>query len=180
LPTNPYFYIPKRTKRLTQSNLIHEVRRIKDLTTEQGSELSFSKKFSFTDETTGKSQVKRTGTTTINRTHGIVVNELARILENKGYKIGNDGNRDLYIHYRGQINKLFEFKTSCSTQDLYSAIGQLIIYSIPIKTKIDLILVLPNKLNKLIEKRLNELGITMLYYHWIDDNPVFENTEKLF
>ena len=160
-------------------NFVSEVHRIKNLTAEQATDFSSLNKFAFTDEATGKRKVKRSGTTTIERTHGIVVNLLARILESKGHKVGKDRNRDLFIHKRGQIKKLFEIKTSSSTQDLYSAVGQLLIYSIPIKTAVDLILILPDKLSKTVEQRLGELGMQILYYHWSNEEPIFENLTKL-
>jgi hypothetical protein len=156
-------------------NFVSEVHRIKSMTSEQVNDFSKLNNFSFTDEASGKSKVKRTGTTTIERTHGIVVNLLARLIEAKGHKVAKDRNRDLFIHKKGQVNKMFEIKTSSSTQDLYSAVGQLLIYSIPIKTQVDLILVIPEKLSKPVKTRLDELGIQILYYQWKNEEPVFEN-----
>jgi hypothetical protein len=163
-------YLPRQV-----ANFVSEVSRIKNLTEEQVSDFTALNNFVFTDEATGRRKVKRSGTTTIDRTHGIVVNLLARILESKGHKVAKDRNRDLFIHKRGQIKKLFEIKKSSSPQDLYSAVGQLLIYSIPIKTSVDLILVLPSKLKSTVEKRLDELGMQILYYHWNNDEPTFDN-----
>jgi len=67
---------------------------------------------------------------------------LAAIGQQKGLR-----NKDLFIHKKEHVKKLFEIKTSSSTQDLYSAVGQLLIYSIPIKNPVDLILVIPDKLS---------------------------------
>jgi hypothetical protein len=167
-------YLPQQV-----GNFVSEVYRVKNLTEEQVTDFSSLNNFSFTDEATGSKKIQRSGTTVIERTHGIVVNSLARILESKGYEIAKDTNRDLFIHNRGQIKKMFEIKRSSSTHSLYSAVGQLIIYSIPIKNAVDLILVLPDKLNKTVEKRLNELGMQALYYDWNNGEPVFNNLEKL-
>ena len=160
-------------------NFVSEVHRIKNLTAEETEDFTALNDFSFTDEATGSSKIKRSGTTTIERTHGIVVNLLARVLEDKGYKVAKDRNRDLFIHNRGQIKKLFEIKRSSSTNDLYSAVGQLLIYSIPIKTSVDLILVVPDKLNSTVEKRLAQLGIKILYYDWNNGEPTFNNLDKI-
>lgn len=157
------------------SNFISEVNRIKNLTTADKTIFSNLSNFNFRDEHAGTNSVKREAITTIKRTHGIVVNELARILEDDGHKIGNDRNRDLFIHDRGQIKTLFEIKTSSSTQDLSTAVGQLLIYSIPIKTAVNLFLVLPEKLSNPVEKRLVKLGLHLIYYHWTEDEPAFEN-----
>jgi hypothetical protein len=161
------------------SNFIAEVHRIKNLTTEEVTDFSDLLNFKYTDEHSGTSKVKRKTTTTIERTHGIVVNSLASILEDSGHKIGNDRNRDLFIHKRGQIKTLFEIKTSSSTQDLYSAVGQLLIYSIPIKGAVDLFLVLPDKLSKPVAKRLDELGLQIIYYTWDNNEPTFLNLDKV-
>jgi hypothetical protein len=161
------------------SNFIAEVHRIKNLSTEETAAFSYLSNFKFTDEHFGISTLKRKTTTTIERTHGIVVNSLARILEENGHKIGNDRNRDLYIHKRGQIKSLFEIKTSSSTQDLYSAVGQLLIYSIPIKGPLDLYLVLPDKLSKPVKKRLDKLGLQIIYYTWDNNKPTFLDLDKV-
>ena len=161
------------------SNFIAEVHRIKNLTVDKGAEFSDLLKFKYTDEYSGTSKVKRKSTTTIERTHGIVVNSLASILEDNGHKIGNDSNRDLFIHKRGQIRTLFEIKTSSSTQDLYSAVGQLLIYSIPIKGNVDLFLVLPDKLSTPVEKCLGEHGLQIIYYTWENNEPTFLNLDKV-
>lgn len=100
------------------------------------------------------------------RTHYMVVNALAELLENQGLKVGNDRNRDLFIHDSRCIRALFEIKTSLSSQNLYSAVGQLLIYSIPISTPVSLILVIPDRLEKSVQKRLAALGISVLYFKW--------------
>ena len=161
------------------SNFIAEVHRIKNLSTDDPTDFSDLLNFKYTDEHSGTSKVKRKIITTIERTHGIVVNSLASILEDSGHKIGNDRNRDLFIHKRGQIKTLFEIKTSSSTQDLYSAVGQLLIYSIPIKGAVDLFLVIPDKLSKPVVKRLSELGLQIIYYSWNKNEPTFVNLDKV-
>lgn len=169
------------SKHFTQqvSDFIAEVHRIKNLTSDEINDFSDLLNFNYTEEHFGKTEVKRKTTTTIERTHGIIVNSLASILESKGHKIGNDRNRDLFIHKRGQIKNLFEIKTSSSTQDLYSAVGQLLIYSIPIKGNIGLFLVLPDKLSKPVAKRLYELGLQIIYYTWNNNEPTFLNLEEV-
>jgi len=167
-------YLPRQV-----GNFVSEVHRIKNMTAEETEDFSIFNSFAFTDEVTGSRKIKRSGIATIERTHGIVVNLLAKFLEDKGYKVAKDRNRDLFIHNRGQIKKLFEIKRSSSTTDLYSAVGQLLIYSIPIKTAVDLILVVPDKLNITVEKRLSQLGIKILYYNWNNGEPIFTDLEKI-
>lgn len=160
-------------------NFIQEVARIKSFDIQKKLEFSELENFKFREERYGISKTTRSKIT-IERTHGIVVNALAKLLEKKGFKIGNDRHRDLFTYKNGQIENIFEFKTSSSTQNLYPAVGQLIIYSIPIINPVKLILVLPDKLKKEVEKKLNDLDLKILYYEWINDEIVFVNLSKLF
>lgn len=168
------------SKRLLRQvgNFISEIHRIKIMSPSQAVDFSKLNNFSFTDEATGRSKVKRSGTKIIERTHGIVVNKLARLIESQGLNVAKDRNRDLFVHKKGKVVKMFEIKTSSSSQDLYSAVGQLLIYSIPIKNPIDLILVVPDKLSESVATRLEELGIQTLYYQMKNEEPIFENLNK--
>lgn len=153
---------------------VKEIYRVKNLKEgETSTDFENLNNFSFADEHSGSSETERIGTTVIDRTHGIVVNALAIELESRSHKIGNDRNRDLFIHDKNKITTLFEIKTSSATQNLYAAVGQLIIYSIPIKNEVKLVLVIPEQLNKTVTKRLLQIGIRILYYEWIDDTPNF-------
>ncbi|MDP3002528.1 MAG: hypothetical protein Q8N38_05315 [Bacteroidales bacterium] len=168
-------YFPKQV-----ANFIKEIYRVKHI--EEGKispDFEDLYNFNFTDEHSGRIETDRTRTTVIDRTHGIVVNALATELENRKYKIGNDRNRDLFIHRDNKIATLFEIKTSTSTQNLYSAVGQLIIYSIPIKNEVKLVIVIPKRLNKTVTKRLSQLGIQILYYEWTNDTPTFIGLEDI-
>lgn len=159
-------------------NFISEINRIKS-STEQTPDFSKLLNFKFIDESFGTSKIKKDATVIIERTHGIVVNTLADILENRGYKVGNDRNRDLFIHKNRNIRTIFEIKTGSSTQDLYSSVGQLLIYSIPIKSPINLVLVFPEKVTAPVTRRLNELGIRIVYYSWKADKPHFRNLDSV-
>jgi hypothetical protein len=162
------------------ANFIHEIARIKVL--EDGNEPSDFEElanFSYTDESSGQTITERTDPLVVERIHGIVVNALATELQTREHIIGNDRNRDLFIHNGKEISTLFEVKTSSSPQSLYTTVGQLIIYSIPIKNKVDLIAVLPTKLSKTVTNRLDTLGIKLLYYRWEKGNPIFIGLDKL-
>jgi hypothetical protein len=162
------------------SNFIHEIHRIKHLNYENSTGF-FDKlnSFSFTKEHHGESVCERDNPVVIKRVHGIIVNALASKLLNMGFKIGNDRNRDLFIHENGKICMLFEIKTSSSTQGLSSAIGQLLLYSIPINNPLKLIVVLPDFLSIVVERKFLELGILPLYYKWENNIPVFLDLETI-
>lgn len=162
------------------ANFINEIYRIKNIENgEAATDFDNLANFSYTDEHFGQSVTERNDPVIIERTHGIIVNALALELEGNGLKIGNDRNRDLFIHKRKKITILFEIKTSSSTQCLYSAVGQLLIYSIPISKKAKLIAVLPDKLNKTVAKRFSSLGISILYYKWNNDKPEFIDLDHI-
>ena len=73
---------------------------------------------------------------------------------------------------------LFEVKTTLSTQALCTALGQLLIYSIPFSPKAFLVAVFPQKLSTKVAKRFKELGINVLYYEWKDKKPRVLNLKK--
>ncbi len=162
------------------ANFIKEIYRVKHLDNIE-TEANFDElnNFKFTNELSGITETKQSGTRTIDRTHGIIVNALATELEKRKYKIGNDKNRDLFIHNQSEITTLFEIKTSSTTQNLYTALGQLLIYSMPINNKIKMVAVLPEKLNKTVENRFNELGVELLYFEWNGDIPKFIELDKI-
>ena len=165
---------------LQVADFINEIRRVKEFI-KTGSSFDFEdlNNFQFTDEQSGQTTHQRQGETIRNRTHGIVVNALADELLQRGLTFGNDVNRDLFVYRKQKITTIFEIKTTSSTQNIYTAVGQLIIYSIPIKTEVKLFIVLPEKLNNVVETRLARLGIEPLYYIWRNGFPHFTELDSL-
>lgn len=153
------------------SNFIYEIHRVKYF--EPDLDFDNLGDFSYTDEHFGVSVTERNDPVIIERTHGIVVNALAEEFKKRRLNVGNDRNRDLFIHKQGQIKTLFEIKTNSSTQSLYSAVGQLLLYSIPIKNDVKLVAVLPDKLSESVNKKFIALGINILYYEWNNGEPIF-------
>lgn len=160
------------------ANFIYEIKRFKKNINHQQPDFNFND-FSYTEQSSGESQGNNTKEFTQNRIHGVVVNALAKELRVNNFNVANNRNIDLFIHNENEIKTLFEIKTSCTTQDIYSAIGQVIIYSIPISNIIKLVIVLPEKLNTLVENKLLKLGIDILYYHWYDNKVKFKNLKDI-
>lgn len=162
------------------ANFILEIYRIKNIEDGQSaSDFKELSEFIYTDEKSGVTVTEKNEPKTITRTHGIVVNALAKELKLLKYEVANDKNRDLFIHERNRIKKLFEIKTSSSTQSLYSAVGQLLIYSIPVKNPVDLIAVFPDKLSRTVENHFSKLGIKILYFHWENNKPKFPKLTEM-
>ena len=161
------------------STFIHEINNIKKLR-KYGTDYDFAEfiNYVYTDETSGISVSENNEPKITNRTHGIIVNALANEVRLHGFGVGNDRNRDLFAYKKGKIITLFEVKTSVSTQCLYSAVGQLLIYTIPIKDKHKLVAVFPHKLKLAVEEQFKNLGIEILYYDWNDAEPIFLNLKQ--
>lgn len=158
------------------ANFIKEIYRVKELIKNPNTtDFDYLNDFSFTEEASGQSKSQSSGEKTINRTHGIIVNALAKILIEKGYSVANDRNRDLFTFSNNTIENLFEIKTNSDTQSLCTALGQLLVYSIPINKAVNLIMVLPTKLNIKVEARLSNLGVKIIYFNWDNDKPTFQD-----
>lgn len=157
-------------------NFIEEVKRIKEL---NKTPIKFLNDFNFLKEKYGRTEKAQKANCVIDRTHGIVVNALADELRKRKLNVGNDSNRDLFVYKNNTITSLFEVKTTCSTQSLYSAVGQLIIYSIPILSTVKLYIVLPDRLNETVARKLKTLGIIPLYYRWVNEEVVFNKLDSV-
>jgi hypothetical protein len=110
--------------------------------------------------------------------HGIVVNTLKNIIENKGLNLGSD-RRDLYIYDEGLVTTIFEAKTDLSTSSIYSAIGQLMYHSVFYDPVPQLVMVLPSEPKEGTKEILNRLGIEILRYKLEKDNVRFFGLDEL-
>lgn len=162
------------SKKLIQqiASFVREIHRIKR------NEINFdSSDFSFSEEFFGKKTVSGREATIANCNHGIIVNKLAKILEESEFSIGKDRNRDLFTYRKKKIRNIFEIKPDCSNTSLYSAIGQLVIYSI--NTSANLFIVLPKGLEESIKEKLKSINIDLIEFDWIDEEPEFYELEKV-
>jgi len=154
------------------ASFVREIHRIKE------NKIDFdSSDFSFFKEFFGKKTVSGREATIANCNHGIIVNRLAEILEKSGFSIGKDQKRDLFTYRRRQIRNIFEIKPDCSNSSLYSAIGQLIIYSI--NTSANLFIVLPTGLEEPIKEKLKSINIDLIEFDWNAGEPKFHKLEKV-
>ena len=99
--------------------------------------------------------------------HGIVVDELRRHLTNsESDRIEfNTQFIDLGFRQGEKILSLYEVKTSCNRQSIYTGIGQLLIHSSGDKTiKKTLVLPSPKDLSTALHNTLQKLDICLLFY----------------
>ncbi len=106
--------------------------------------------------------------------HGLIVNDLSSTLKRLGMRPMNNRNIDLYVLNRnGKTTSIFEVKTNISLTSLYSAVGQLLLNSAGIVKRPQLILTIPERPSKMVQKNLNKLGIKTLLFKWRGDKAVF-------
>ena len=170
------------------SNFVHEIQRIKDLTgtisglaDEEIEEIvnpAFD--FDFKEEGYGKSRYTRKDEIEAESNHGIIINALARELSGKGIAVGNDRKRDLYTVKDDQIDRIFEAKTDLSNSSIYSAVGQLLMYSAEKRLEGNQkILVLPEKLKTSSEKVIARLRLEILYYSFEGEAVRFIDLDRI-
>jgi len=131
-------------------------------------------------EFAGKKRYLLPGSVEASCNHGLVVDGLQQSLEDSGYKVGNDRNRDLYIvDSCNNIIVLFEVKTSISTGDVYTGLGQLYLNSISLAECKTLVLVTPESPPEVVRKRLRLLRIQSLTYELKGKNVSFGGLSDL-
>lgn len=168
-------------------NFVYEVARIKDLLTSRNEKPKqednaldkINKKFN--EEFAGIKEYKTPKRTIIaTANHGIVVNALKQKIEDKGFLVANNQQRDLYIYNKSsKIETVFEVKTSLSSQSIYTAVGQLYVNSARLEPLPRLIYVIPEQPNENLSITLKKLNIEILVYYWKNDKPYFKNLNKL-
>lgn len=159
----------------------NEVDRIKNLyTSGPNDEFTFLNDFRFTEEAAGRTTVPGLGPRVIDRRHGIIVTALSNELRDHHFlQTANTRNIDLFIHRGRIIDLVFEIKKEMNTQSLATALGQLLLYTIPIRNKVRLVVVMPDRLSRQVARRFADYNIIPLYFDWNDGNPIFENLPAL-
>jgi len=169
-------------------NFVYEVARIKDLLVNKETSITSSEssnplekiKHSFNEEFVGTKEYKhRKGKISSTANHGLVVNNLKKLIEEKGNLVANDQQRDLYIYNeKAKIETVFEVKTSLKSQSIFTAVGQLFVNNARLNPLPRLIYVIPERPNKNLSKTLNKLNIETLVYKLSDGKTNFYNLDK--
>lgn len=152
---------------------VNQVANFKNLKT-TGEEI---KNYSFSKEFDGKKIYSLPEQIVTNGNHGIIVNELFSVLKSQGKQVGSNGSHgriDLFtFNLNNELLYLFEVKSNISLQSIYTAIGQLLVYSYPLKIKPALVFVCPNNLSKKMKDMLYSIGVNVLEFKWLKGKPVF-------
>ena len=118
-----------------------------------------------------------------NRTHGLLVDALKKQLQQRfkapDWHIYNDRHRDLILKHREVIVALFEIKTVATTQDVATALGQLLLYGAAVPTLLRRIMILPEPLTDMAVHYLARWGIECVYFNGRADKPFFADLPVL-
>lgn len=110
--------------------------------------------------------------------HAKVVNSLIALLREKGCSMDRSREIDLYIlNSKYQMTHIFEVKSSCDTQSVYTAIGQLEYHSAKQKDRVKKIAVFPDSIS--IEKKsiLQKLDINLICFSNGESDFRFSNID---
>lgn len=137
----------------------------------------------FKSEASGYSTLSLGERRASNRTHGLVVDALKKQLQQRfrtpDWHIYNDRHRDLIFKHREVIVALFEIKTVANTQDVATALGQLLLYGAAVPAPLRRIMVLPEPLTSTAVHYLAQWGIECIYFSGRADKPIFANLSVL-
>ncbi|BFP40450.1 hypothetical protein FGF1_12950 [Flavobacteriaceae bacterium GF1] len=175
------FQLPYQIK-----NFVYEVDRIKKLIVQRKfpTEITLAEqvKHSFNEEFVGtKEYMGKKGRISVTANHGLVVRHLKEKIEERGWLVANDQQRDLYVYNKkGKIETVFEVKTSFISQTIFTGVGQLYVNSARLNPWPKMIFVIPEKPNRNLTKTFKKLNIKILVYTWDKDKPKFKNIDKIF
>jgi hypothetical protein len=113
----------------------------------------------------------------VRRVHGRVLNELARVVAEKGHTVMNDKARDLcVVDTAGRLRILFELKTANERADVYTAIGQLLFNG---TEPCERVAVLPVGTDEAIARRLASLDIRLVQWEMGHDGIAFHGLDRV-
>jgi hypothetical protein len=112
--------------------------------------------------------------------HGWVVNALREELQRRGLHVANDKGRDLYVPISdGGVEVLFEVKTTASSGNLYTGIGQLMLNGAAESMEPKRVLVLPALPTPQTRAAIERIGIDVLTFHGDEEHPVFGDIDEV-
>lgn len=111
--------------------------------------------------------------------HARIVNALIKTLREKGYMAFRTSQIDAYIeNLSGQLTHIFEIKSIISTQHIYTAIGQLMMYGL--QHSAIYVLVVEDSLKPALIEKLKVLNIFCITFSMKKKLPVFNFSKLVF
>lgn len=106
--------------------------------------------------------------------HGLVVQDLSEALRKAGLRTENDGFRDLLaVSPGGRILATFQVLTETSLARTLAGAMQLLLNGLSLPDDPLLFLLLPRDPDESLRKKLEQLNIHLLVYHWQGDRALF-------
>lgn len=116
--------------------------------------------------------------TTAEADHGIIVQSLSELLDQRGADVKGNEVMDVFVpETTAGESWLFEVKTTTRPYDLYTAIGQLSYHGREFDRHV---VVLPAEVGDPHLERLEELGLDVLLFEWNDQEPKFLELSAVF
>lgn len=158
------------------SQFVRKVDRMKNLFSSRTSQLEISfDELHFWEELIGASYTDPLTTDPSSMCdHGLIIKDLYDVLSRRGFRAGNDLERDLLIvNARQEITAVFEVTTDISIPSIKSAAASLLLANADLPTQPHLILAVPEAIDDTLNRKLKKLGVEVLTYEWKDDHAVF-------
>jgi hypothetical protein len=106
--------------------------------------------------------------------HGLVIRDLAAVLKAAGFRVGNDGNRDLVALNRdGRMRAVFQIRTETTLADIHAGATQLLLSGLSLPDNPLLVLTLPRPPEASLLDKLKRLNIDILVYGWQEARAIF-------
>jgi hypothetical protein len=170
---------PRFVRQVTQ--FVRKVNQMKDETAHRSPqvEIAFDEP-RFREELSGAGYDRLEWNPDLNCDHGLIVSDLYEVLKEKGFKVGNDITRDLFIvSPKRQITTVFQVMTEPSTAVVHAGISKLLLSGIDLPEKPRLVLTIPRGMDQTLSAKLKKLGIDILEYEWQQDKTVFPDLHDI-
>jgi hypothetical protein len=164
------------------TQFIRKIDMIKNSFSSRSSQLEMTfEELSFREDQIGKSHIRPIIDPGFACDHGLIIKGLHDILILRGFKAANDPERDLFIaNKKGEIMTVFQVITDASEASIQQGAAHLLLTNTDLPVWPQLILIVPEALDKILETKLGKLGIHVLVYEWQKDKAVFPGLPVIY
>lgn len=170
---------PRFARQIAQ--FVYKIARIKEAaaTPSPQAELSFDELY-VREDLIGDRYCEPKGETGAECDHGLIVRDLAEVLKKRGFRTGNDGQRDLLVMDRqDRIRAVFQVLTEMTLPGIHAGATQLLLNGLSLPAAPLLILALPGTPENDLRDKLKRLAIDLLIYGWREDRALFPGLDDL-
>lgn len=170
---------PRFVRQVTQ--FVRKIDMIKNSFSSRSSQLEMTfEELSFREDRIGESHARREINPGFACDQSLVIKDLHDALIRRGFKAANDIERDLFIaNKKGEITTVFQVLTDSSENSIQQSVAHLLLANTDLPERPQLILIIPEAIDKTLETKLGKLGIDVLVYEWQRDQAVFLNLPSL-